>query len=165
MAWSSSLSLQAWDGINQCERLLGVVTIGSAQLNGGRNSPCVADQMTFAAQLGPVSRVRPRRDGRFTREVQIARFRDGKIVERWGNSDQLGILQQIGARATSAWCPSDPPAISPARRTWRRPLGSENRRIGYGLNSTRVPLGTIEKISWISSLVTAIYPSVQSTNR
>jgi hypothetical protein len=34
--------------------------------------------------------------------VQIARFRDGKMVERWGSSDQLGILQQIGARATSA---------------------------------------------------------------
>jgi len=36
------------------------------------------------------------------RGVQIARFQDGKMVERWGSSDQLGILQQIGARATSA---------------------------------------------------------------
>jgi steroid delta-isomerase-like uncharacterized protein len=36
------------------------------------------------------------------RGVQIARFRDGKMVERWGSSDQLGILQQIGARAISA---------------------------------------------------------------
>ena len=35
------------------------------------------------------------------RGVQIARFKDGKLVERWGSSDQLGILQQIGARATS----------------------------------------------------------------
>ena len=52
MPWASSLSLQAWDGINQCERLLRVVTIGSGQLNGERNSPCVADQMTFAAQRG-----------------------------------------------------------------------------------------------------------------
>jgi steroid delta-isomerase-like uncharacterized protein len=34
------------------------------------------------------------------RGVQIARFRDDKMVERWGSSDQLGILQQIGARAT-----------------------------------------------------------------
>ena len=59
MAWSSSsLSLQAWDGINQCERLLRIVTIGPGQLNGERNSPCVADYMTFAAQLGPVSRAR-----------------------------------------------------------------------------------------------------------
>ena len=31
------------------------------------------------------------------RGVQIARFRDGQIVERWGSSDELGILQQLGA--------------------------------------------------------------------
>jgi steroid delta-isomerase-like uncharacterized protein len=36
------------------------------------------------------------------RGVQIARFQNGKMVERWGSSDQLGILEQIGARATSA---------------------------------------------------------------
>ena len=29
--------------------------------------------------------------------MQIARFEDGKIVERWGSSDELGILKQIGA--------------------------------------------------------------------
>lgn len=34
------------------------------------------------------------------RGVQIARFADGKMVERWGSSDQLGILQQIGAAPT-----------------------------------------------------------------
>ncbi len=31
------------------------------------------------------------------RGVQIARFEHGKIVERWGSSDELGILKQIGA--------------------------------------------------------------------
>lgn len=31
------------------------------------------------------------------RGVQIARFRDGQIVERWGSSDEAGILQQLGA--------------------------------------------------------------------
>lgn len=36
------------------------------------------------------------------RGVQIARFADGKLVERWGSSDQLGILQQIGADAAKA---------------------------------------------------------------
>ena len=36
------------------------------------------------------------------RGVQIARFKDGKMVERWGSSDQLGILQQLGALAASA---------------------------------------------------------------
>ena len=30
------------------------------------------------------------------RGVQISRFSDGKLVERWGSSDQLGILRQIG---------------------------------------------------------------------
>ncbi len=31
------------------------------------------------------------------RGMQITRFKDGKIVERWGSSDELGILKQIGA--------------------------------------------------------------------
>lgn len=31
------------------------------------------------------------------RGVQIGRFEDGKLAERWGSSDQLAILQQLGA--------------------------------------------------------------------
>lgn len=31
------------------------------------------------------------------RGVQIGRFEDGKLAERWGSSAQLSILQQIGA--------------------------------------------------------------------
>lgn len=31
------------------------------------------------------------------RGMQIGRFIDGKMVERWGSSDELGILKQIGA--------------------------------------------------------------------
>ena len=31
------------------------------------------------------------------RGMQISRFRDGKMVERWGSSDELGILKQLGA--------------------------------------------------------------------
>lgn len=31
------------------------------------------------------------------RGVQIAKFKDGKIVERWGSSDELGMLKQIGS--------------------------------------------------------------------
>ena len=31
------------------------------------------------------------------RGMQIGRFVDGKMVERWGSSDELGILKQIGA--------------------------------------------------------------------
>ena len=32
------------------------------------------------------------------RGVQIGRFEQGKLVERWGSSDQLGILKQVGAQ-------------------------------------------------------------------
>ena len=31
------------------------------------------------------------------RGVQIGRFQDGKIIERWGSTDELGILQQLQA--------------------------------------------------------------------
>ena len=31
------------------------------------------------------------------RGVQITRFQDGLMVERWGSSDQYGILSQLGA--------------------------------------------------------------------
>jgi steroid delta-isomerase-like uncharacterized protein len=30
------------------------------------------------------------------RGMQISKFIDGKMIERWGSSDQLGMLQQIG---------------------------------------------------------------------
>jgi steroid delta-isomerase-like uncharacterized protein len=30
------------------------------------------------------------------RGMQISKFEDGKMVERWGSSDELGILKQIG---------------------------------------------------------------------
>lgn len=32
------------------------------------------------------------------RGMQISRFKDGKMVERWGSSDELGILKQIGIK-------------------------------------------------------------------
>ncbi|CAA9499019.1 MAG: hypothetical protein AVDCRST_MAG30-1799 [uncultured Solirubrobacteraceae bacterium] len=33
--------------------------------------------------------------------IQIGRFEDGRLVERWGSSDELGILQQLGAEPTT----------------------------------------------------------------
>ena len=37
-------------------------------------------------------------DKRFeVRGVQIGRFENGKIAERWGSTDELGILSQLGA--------------------------------------------------------------------
>jgi steroid delta-isomerase-like uncharacterized protein len=32
--------------------------------------------------------------------IQIGRFEDGKLVERWGSSDELGIIQQLGGEPT-----------------------------------------------------------------
>ena len=34
------------------------------------------------------------------RGVQIFKFKDGKVVERWGSSDELGMLQQLGVTQT-----------------------------------------------------------------
>jgi hypothetical protein len=60
MPWASPLSLQSWDGINQCEGLLRVIAIGPRELNGQRNSASIADQMALAAQLGPIGWIRSR---------------------------------------------------------------------------------------------------------
>jgi len=60
MPWASPLSLQSWDGINQCEGLLRVIAIGPRELNGQRNSASIANQMALAAQLGPVGGIRSR---------------------------------------------------------------------------------------------------------
>lgn len=35
------------------------------------------------------------------RGMQIARFEDGRIAERWGSSDELGIFKQLGVDPTS----------------------------------------------------------------
>lgn len=35
------------------------------------------------------------------RGLQIGRFEDGRIVERWGSTDELGILTQLGTQPTS----------------------------------------------------------------
>ncbi len=35
------------------------------------------------------------------RGVQVGRFVDGKIAERWGSSDQFGMLTQLGLAPSS----------------------------------------------------------------
>ena len=34
------------------------------------------------------------------RGMQIARFEDGKIIERWSSSDELGMLLKLGAKVS-----------------------------------------------------------------
>lgn len=58
MARSSSFSLEDRDGINQCERLLRVVTISPGELNSQRNSAPIANQMALAAELSPIGGIR-----------------------------------------------------------------------------------------------------------
>lgn len=50
------------------------------------------------------------------RDMQIGRFEKGQLVERWGSSDELGILQQLGAesKAKGGW-PSSPTSSEPHR--------------------------------------------------
>ena len=47
-------------------------------------------------QNGPLGPIPPTGKKVKARGLQIARFQDGKIIERWGSSDELGILKQLG---------------------------------------------------------------------
>src|SRR5208282_459896 len=77
------------------------LAISAAQVVTDEDKIAIAYTMT-GTQKGEFLGVAPTGRKIHARGVQIARFRDGKMVERWGSSDQLGILEQIGARATSA---------------------------------------------------------------
>ena len=60
------------------------------------------DNVAFAYTLtgthqGPFMGVQPTGRPVEVRGMQISRFDGGKMVERWGSSDELGILKQIGA--------------------------------------------------------------------
>ncbi len=51
---------------------------------------------------GPLMGIPPSGKRVKVRGMQIARYENGKIAERWGSSDQLGMLQQIGATSVPA---------------------------------------------------------------
>ncbi len=60
------------------------------------------DNVAFAYTMtgthdGPLMGFAPTGRKISARGMQITRFENGKQVERWGSSDQLGIMQQIGA--------------------------------------------------------------------
>ena len=45
---------------------------------------------------GPLGKIPPSGKKVKIRGMQISKFKDGKMVERWGSSDELGLLKQIG---------------------------------------------------------------------
>ena len=57
---------------------------------------CVAYTLT-GTHKGDFHGIDPTGERIQVRGVQLGRFEDGKMVERWGSSDELGILKQLGA--------------------------------------------------------------------
>lgn len=51
---------------------------------------------TTGTHQGPLMGHEPTGRSFRVRGTQLGRFRDGKLVERWGSSDQLGMLSQLG---------------------------------------------------------------------
>jgi steroid delta-isomerase-like uncharacterized protein len=63
----------------------------------------VADEESIAfaytltgTQTGPLMGFAPTGKKINIRGMQISKFKDGKMVERWGSSDELGMLRQLG---------------------------------------------------------------------
>ena len=61
------------------------------------------DNVSFAYTVsgthrGPFMGLQPTGKSFSVRGLQIGRFENGKLKERWGSSDELGILKQLGAR-------------------------------------------------------------------
>ena len=74
------------------------MTVEVAELVEGEDD--IAFAYTFkGTHNGPLMGIPPTGKTVRIRGMQISKFRDGKMVERWGSSDQLGMLQQIGATA------------------------------------------------------------------
>jgi steroid delta-isomerase-like uncharacterized protein len=69
----------------------------------------VADEDSIAiaytltgTQNGPLMGIAPTGRRMKIRGMQISKFKEGRMVERWGSSDELGMLQQLGA-VTASW--------------------------------------------------------------
>jgi len=61
---------------------------------------CIAYTLSGTHQ-GDFQGVAPTGKSISVRGVQIGRFEDAKIVERWGSTDEVGILTQLGLDPTS----------------------------------------------------------------
>jgi hypothetical protein len=56
--WSAMFTLQRWNRIHQSQRFCGVVAVRACQLDREGHTASIADQVTLAAPLGPVGRIR-----------------------------------------------------------------------------------------------------------
>jgi steroid delta-isomerase-like uncharacterized protein len=68
----------------------------------------VADDDTIAfaytitgTHKGPLMRIPPTGKKVKIRGMQISKFKNGKMIERWGSSDELGMLKQLGATVSA----------------------------------------------------------------
>ena len=64
------------------------------------------DQVAIAYRIkgthqGDFNEIAPTGRAVEARGVQLAKFRDGLIVERWGSGDELSLVQQLGATVTA----------------------------------------------------------------
>lgn len=75
--------------------------IESATLVADDQHVCLAYTLTGTHQ-GEFQGVAPTGKRIEVRGMQIGRFEDGKIVERWGASDELGIMSQLDAAPNPA---------------------------------------------------------------
>jgi steroid delta-isomerase-like uncharacterized protein len=64
------------------------------------DSIAIAYTMT-GTQNGPIMGIAPTGRRMKIRGMQISKFKDGRMVERWGSSDELGMLHQLGSAAAS----------------------------------------------------------------
>jgi len=69
--------------------------IEPAHLVADEEHVCIAYTLT-GTHKGDFNGIAPTDKPIEVRGVQIGRFENGQIVERWGSSDELGILKQLG---------------------------------------------------------------------
>jgi hypothetical protein len=130
MARSSSLSLQEWDGINQCEGLLRVIAIGPGELDRQRNSASIANQMTLAAELSPIGGIgtRPQPPKTARTELPSTTARDQSICPQRANQSR-----------TTKWISCQIPASCQSRKR-RQQVIPEPHRSSCGTISQGIPL-------------------------
>lgn len=72
------------------------LSVGLETMVADEDSIAIAYTIT-GTQSGSFMEIAPTGKKIKIRGTQISKFKDGKMVERWGSSDELGLLQQLGA--------------------------------------------------------------------